>query len=273
MKHLDQLETWFESCPGAVIAFSAGVDSSLVAVLARRFLPRDQVLAVQSASPSLKRSDLQLGVEFCREHDIPMEVIETQELQLEAYRSNPANRCYFCKQTLYKDLSVVAVRRASTWILNGTNTDDLGDYRPGLTAASEFLVRSPLAECGLDKAAVRRLARDLNLTCSDKPASPCLSSRIPYGQEVTEEKLRRIETAEALLQTLGFPESRVRHVQRLAVIEVPSHQVSELIRHRNKLNRQLAELGFEEVQIDLEGLVSGKLNRALTNSGRQAPGA
>lgn len=258
------IKAWFEDCPGALVALSGGVDSSLVAFLARELLGRERTLAVISASPSLKLSDLDTAKTFCLAHDIPLRVIRTAELENPDYYSNPAKRCYFCKHTLYSDLDAYAQEFAGWWILNGTNQADLGDYRPGIVAGSEFQVRSPLADCGFEKPAVRELAERLGLECWDKPASPCLSSRIPYGQRVTEQKLRQIEAGEQLLNELGFPVARVRHHGVEAIVEVPTERLADLGTVSDKVNEQLLNLGFQTVTIDPEGFVSGKLNRALS---------
>jgi uncharacterized protein len=257
------LRTWFEGCPFALVAFSGGVDSSLVAWLAAEYLGPERHLAVISASPSLKLSDLDEGKAFATRHGIQLQVVETQELRNPNYAENPANRCYFCKHTLYTELSGLAEQHAPCWILNGTNTDDLGDYRPGLQAASEFEVRSPLVECGLDKGAVRALAAEAGLECWNKPAAPCLSSRIPYGQRVTVDKLRRIEAGEAWMKDHGFDVCRVRHEGETAKIEVESDRVSEVSGLLTELRAAFQSLGFADVNVDEEGFVSGKLNRAL----------
>jgi len=254
---------WFASCPAALIAFSGGVDSSLVAFLSRRHLPREQVLAVISASPSLKLAELDDARAFCAAHDIPLEVIVSRELDDPNYVLNPGNRCYFCKHSLYSEMLGLRRLRPEAWILNGQNADDLADYRPGARAAQESGARAPLAECGLGKSAVRRLARQRGLRCWDKPASPCLSSRIPYGQRVTHEKLRRIDRAETILGESGFPVVRVRHCEREARVEVPADRLPALERRWPALRRRLLALGFETATIDREGFVSGKLNRAL----------
>ena len=257
------LREWFSSCPFAIIAFSGGVDSSLVAWLAAELLGPEKHLAVISASPSLKLSDLDEGKAFAARHNINLQIVETQELHNPDYASNPANRCYFCKHTLYTELSELAAAHAPCWILNGTNTNDLGDYRPGLQAASEFEVKSPLVECGLDKAAVRELAEAIGLECWNKPAAPCLSSRIPYGQRVTVEKLRRIEAGEDLLKHHGFQVCRVRHEGDTARIEVDAEQVEVASGLLDTLEPAFQELGFNGIDLDREGFVSGKLNRAL----------
>jgi uncharacterized protein len=260
----ENLRDWFAKCPHALTAFSGGVDSSLVAVLATRLLGPERHTAVISASPSLKLSDLDEAKAFAARQQIPLKIIETQELHNPDYFSNPVNRCFYCKHTLYSELEELARARPGTWILNGTNTDDLGDYRPGLQAAEQFQVRSPLAECGMDKQAVRDLAAALELDCWNKPAAPCLSSRIPYGQRVTPEKLRRIESAEAWLQRNGFDICRVRHVDEdKARIEVPAEAVPQLQALASPLKTAFEPLGFRNVEIDPEGFVSGKLNRVV----------
>jgi uncharacterized protein len=258
------LKDWFSDCPFALVAFSGGVDSSLVAWLAAACLGPERHLAVISASPSLKLSDLDEGKAFAARHGIRLQVVETQELHNPDYASNPANRCYFCKHTLYTELTDLAQQVAPCWILNGTNTDDFGDYRPGLQAASEFEVRSPLAECGFNKQAVRDLAMQAGLECWNKPAAPCLSSRIPYGQQVTVEKLRRIEAGEAWLQQKGFDICRVRHDgDSTARIEVEAERVSEASSLLEELEPAFQNMGFKNVDLDSEGFASGKLNRVL----------
>jgi len=264
MKALEKLEAWFANCPGALVAFSGGVDSSLAAFAAKHFLGRDSVLAVISASPSLKLSDLAAAQEFALIYDLPMQVITTQEMENPDYFSNPSNRCYFCKHTLYDELAGLRGEYPDWWVLNGTNVDDHGDYRPGLKAAEEFEVRSPLADCGLTKQDVRELAEHFELNCWDKPASPCLSSRVPYGERITVEKLRQIEDAEAAVKAAGFPINRVRHLGTTARVEVPQEDVERLESLQSMLVAEIRALGFESVEFDEEGFVSGKLNRVLS---------
>ncbi|ADE54907.1 ATP-dependent sacrificial sulfur transferase LarE [Coraliomargarita akajimensis] len=260
---LARLQRWFDACEGVVTAFSGGVDSSLVAYLARHFLGKERSLAVISASPSLKLSELDGAKRFALEHDITMEVVTSGEIDDPNYFTNPANRCYFCKDALYSELETVRQQHPQWWVCNGQNLDDAGDYRPGIQAATEHAVRAPLAECEIDKATVRAIAAHFELNCWNKPASPCLASRIPYGERVTTDKLRRIEAAEAELTRLGFPIARVRHYGQSARIEVPTDRVSEVIALEPELTTKLIELGFDKVQIDTEGFVSGKLNRAI----------
>ncbi|MBC2606643.1 ATP-dependent sacrificial sulfur transferase LarE [Pelagicoccus albus] len=258
-----RIANWFTQIEGSITAFSGGVDSALVIYLARQHLGKGLAIACISDSPSLKRSDLQEAIEFCQVHDISLEIIKTKELEDEAYYSNPVNRCYACKSHLYNDLSEQLKRYPGFVVLNGTNQDDFGDYRPGLQAAQQNAVRSPLAECGLNKDAVRSLARHFGLKVWDKPASPCLSSRIPYGQIVTREKLSQIEQAESELTRLGFKTARVRHFGSEARVEVPSADLPKLEGLLQALRLHYKELGFSQTTIDQEGLVSGKLNRAI----------
>lgn len=263
MESLQKLEDWFRDCPGALVAFSGGVDSSLVAFLAQHFLGADAALAVISASPSLKLSDLEEAKQFALNNNLPLRVITTQEMDNPNYFSNPSNRCYFCKHTLYDELAGLRSEFPEWWVLNGTNVDDFGDYRPGLKAADEFQVRSPLADCGISKEGVRELAEHFALDCWDKPASPCLSSRVPYGDRITVAKLRQIEDAEAAVKAAGFPINRVRHFGDRAKVEVPSEDVVELNLKQDTLRVALIEIGFETVEFDEEGFVSGKLNRSI----------
>jgi uncharacterized protein len=260
---LARLDDWFAACPGLLVAFSGGVDSSLVAYLARRHLGVERSLAVISASPSLKMSELDGARKFARHHGIPLKVIVTREMDNENYTSNPSNRCYYCKTTLYDELDGMSGSHPDWWVANGQNTDDLGDYRPGLQAAREHAVRAPLGECGINKDLVRAIAAHFNLECWDKPASPCLASRVPYGQEVTLKKLRQIEGAEEVLSRAGFPVCRVRHFGETARIEVPPERIDELAQLADAIRPKFRALGFVHAEIDPEGFVSGKLNRAL----------
>jgi uncharacterized protein len=261
---LSQVEGWFaQNCNKAIVAFSGGVDSCLVAFLARKYLGKANMHAVIADSPSLKRKDLEIAKAFCVEQDIALDIIQTKEMENPNYAANPVDRCYFCKFTLYDELALIAEKYPDSSILNGQNYDDLGDYRPGIKAAKEFRVLKPLADCSFTKIDIRQMAQHFHLSTWDKPASPCLSSRIPYGQEVTVEKLRQIEEAENMLNALGFEEVRVRHFGETAKIEVPNVQVALLRKHKKTIKNNLLDIGFKVCEIDEEGLVSGKLNRAI----------
>ncbi len=264
MSKLPIIEKWFgENCSQVIVAFSGGVDSCLVAFLARKFLGKENVIAVIADSPSLKRKDLEIGKSFCKEFDINLKIIYTKELENVNYASNPIDRCYFCKLTLYDELRLIAKKYPDSTILNGQNFDDLGDYRPGIKAATEFKVLKPLADCNFSKSDIREMAFNFGLPIWDKPASPCLSSRIPYGQEVTLEKLWQIEEAENMLNALGFEEVRVRHFGKLAKIEVPAIDIDKLKLSKVIIRKNINDIGFEKYEIDEEGLISGKLNRAI----------
>jgi pyridinium-3,5-biscarboxylic acid mononucleotide sulfurtransferase len=261
---LNKIQDWFQTNPKQVfIAFSGGVDSCLTLFLARKFLGKEKVIAVVSASPSLKKRDLETAINFCKENDINLEIIKTKEIEDPSYFTNPVNRCYFCKSSLYDELKMIAEKFPGSSILNGQNKDDLSDYRPGIKAANEFNVLTPLADCGFTKNDVRQIAKYFNLATWNKPANPCLSSRIPYGQEVTIEKLEQIESAENFLNDLGFLEVRVRHFNNVAKIEVPLERLDDLIKFENELRIKFQQLGFFNCEIDNEGFISGKLNRVL----------
>ncbi len=261
-EYVNKLKEWFAEKTGTITAFSGGVDSTLVLYLSNYFMGSRGIGCI-SISPSLKRKDYAFAIQFCEQYDIGLELVETRELLDENYFSNPGNRCYFCKSHLYKTLEIISAKYPGYQILNGTNTDDLGDYRPGLIAATENQIHSPLVECSIDKQTVRELARHFGLPNWEKPASPCLSSRVPYGDRITLEKLSQIEKAEAILNRFGFGDVRVRHFGKLAKIEVPGYQISELNVRIEEISKKILELGFDEIIVDEEGLVSGKLNRAL----------
>jgi len=260
---ISKLEQWFAECESCVVAFSGGIDSSLVAFLARRFLGAENCLAVVGNSSSLKQRDFHGAREFAAKHDIPLEIVDTMEIDDPSYRVNPENRCYHCKSELFTQLETVRERTGFRHILGGENLDDHSDYRPGLQAAAQFRVRGPLAECSINKDELRKIARHFELECWEKPASPCLSSRIPYFNEITPEKLQQIENGESLLEKLGFPVSRVRHHSSFARIEVPAEQLPDLLRQEPQLTESFQEIGFSRIEIDPEGFVSGKMNRDL----------
>lgn len=263
---LKKLEKWFKQQPGSIVAFSGGIDSSLLLFLARRWQGRKAAIGVISDSESLKRKDFQLAQSFSKQFDIILEVIETRELEDERYNENPVDRCYFCKDHLYTDLQKISKKYPGFPVLNGTNVDDHGDYRPGLKAASEYQVLSPLAECGIHKEEIREIAHHFELPNWNKPASPCLSSRIPYSHSITKKKLVEIERAEDLLNSFGFEDVRVRHYGDHGKIEVRSEELPRLLEMKNAVVEKIREIGFQEVIIDEEGLVSGKLNRAINKA-------
>lgn len=253
----------------AVVAFSGGVDSALVLRLAVEALGAERVLAVTGRSPSVPSADLAGVAKLAAALGARHAFHDTSEFDDPNYVANPQNRCYFCKSDLYEGLRALARERGLAVVLCGTNADDLGDYRPGLQAADEHGVLAPLAEVGMTKAEVRALSAALGVPVADKPASPCLSSRVPYGEAVTVEKLRRIDAAETLLRGLGFRDCRVRHHESLARIEVPADEVERFADAalRQRVDAALRELGFQYVALDLRGLRSGSLNEVLLGPG------
>ncbi len=257
-KLLEQMAS-YGSC---VVAFSGGVDSAVVAQAAQLALGERSV-AVTGSSASLAAGELEAAQNTARRIGIRHLILETEEFLQQDYIRNAPDRCYHCKTELYTQLLPVARRLGMAVIVSGANTDDLGDYRPGLQAAAEHEVRSPLAECGISKSMVRELARSWDLPIWDKPAAPCLSSRVAYGEEVTPERLAMIDQAEQYLRSLGLVDVRVRfHRGDLARIEVPPAAITRLAdeQTRHALAAQLKRLGFKFVALDLEGFRSGSLN-------------
>ncbi len=246
----------------AIVAFSGGVDSSLVAHLAAEALG-DKALAVTSGSASLKRSDLDLAQRLAEQWGMRHRVIVTDELSKPAYRANPINRCFHCKTSLYTALAEIAKQEGIAHILNGTNTDDLGDHRPGLVAAKDFAVCSPLVEAGVNKAGVRSLAAHLGLDNADKPQSACLSSRFPYGTRIDVKQLAQVEEAEECLAKLGFRQFRVRHHGEVARLEVAAEELDRALALREKLQADLKACGYRFVALDLGGFRSGSLNEGI----------
>ncbi len=262
---LEKLKQWFDNREGSIVAFSGGIDSSLVLYLARVWQGKERAIGVISRSESLKTRDFELAQSFSRQFDIHMEVIVTRELEDERYNSNPLDRCYFCKEHLYSDLQIIAEKYPGFAVLNGNNADDYGDYRPGMKAADKYEVHAPLAECRITKTEIREIARYFKLPNWDKPASPCLSSRIPYNHKITRQKLDAIEQAETLLNRFGFDDVRVRHYGDLGKIEVNKKDLPKLMEVKDTVIEQIRQIGFDQVVIDEEGLVSGKLNRGMVN--------
>ncbi len=245
-----------------VTAFSGGVDSALVAVAAHEALGRN-ALAVTAVSPALASRELQIAKNLAQQFGFAHRVIRTNEMEREGYTANSPQRCYFCKTELYTRLTALAKAENYAWVVNGANADDQGDYRPGMKAAAEHLARSPLLEAGLDKAAVRAIARRLEIPVWDKPAQPCLSSRVPYGTPVTVETLSKIERAEDFLRSLGLREFRARHHDKLCRVEASDADMEIAFRRRDEIVAGIRNIGYLWVSLDLAALRSGSLNEAL----------
>ena len=247
-----------------IVAFSGGVDSAYLAWASTRVLG-PAALCVTADSPSYPDHHRQLALRIAREFGLRHEFVRTAETERPEYRANPVDRCYFCKHELYGVLSSLAAARGIAAIVDGSNADDRGDYRPGRKAAGEFGVRSPLDESGLTKADIRELSRLAGLPTWDEPASACLSSRIPYHSEVTEDKLRMIERAETVLRGLGFRVCRVRHHDALARLEIGRAEMPRALdpEVRERIVRELRAIGYQHVTIDLEGYRMGSLNEGV----------
>jgi uncharacterized protein len=260
----ERLRDLFRALDSVIVAYSGGVDSSYVAYVANEELgPRAFCITGQSASlPSYQNAEIKSVVDKFGFHH---EIIGTDELENPNYSANNADRCYFCKDELYTKLESVARSRGIQHIVDGSTVDDLDDYRPGRQAATQHSVRSPLIEVGLNKSEVRELSRRATLPTWDKPASPCLSSRIAYGTTVTIERLNKVDRGEEILREFGFREFRVRHHDTLVRLEIAAAEMDRVLRKEvvEQLAARFRELGFKYVTLDLQGFRSGSMNEAL----------
>lgn len=250
---------------GAVLAFSGGVDSSLL--LKAMKISGMRILAVTADSETMPEKDLLSSISFAKEVGVEHRIIKTEELLNEAFVSNPPERCFFCKDELFKKIRVIADENSFRFIFDGSNSDDLYDYRPGRKAAALHKVRSPLAECTFTKDEIRAISKELGLNIWNQPSSPCLSSRFPYGQRITLSALMRVEKAEEFLRTFGIHDIRVRNHGDTARIEVSEKEIHILMipENRRLVTETLKSLGYRFVSLDLEGYRSGSMNRALEN--------
>ena len=250
--------------PSLIVAYSGGVDSAYLAYAATRVLG-DSAICITADSASYPERHREMALRLAREFGFRHDIIRTDEMSRPEYRANPANRCYYCKQELYTHLADIARERGVPVIADGSNADDRGDYRPGRQAAREFGVVSPLDAAGLTKDEIRELSRRAGLPTWDEPASACLSSRIPYFSEVSEEKLRTIERAEVILRDLGFRICRVRHHDTIARLELGRDEIARALEPgmAETIDRELRALGYAHVTVDLRGYRLGSLNEAL----------
>jgi pyridinium-3,5-biscarboxylic acid mononucleotide sulfurtransferase len=263
-RKLAELRDLFVGMDKALIAYSGGIDSTLVAKVAYDVLG-DRALAVTAKSPSLLPEELEDATIQAATIGIAHRVVETHEMDNPNYSSNPVNRCYFCKSELHDTLKPLALELGYPYVVDGVNADDLQDYRPGIQAAKERGARSPLAELGISKMEVREIAKSIGLPWWNKPAQPCLSSRFPYGEEITIPKLNRVGRAEIYLRKLGYENVRVRSSGDTAKIELPADLIQKFVAENSltELVTTFQSFGFMYVTLDLEGYRSGKLNQVL----------
>jgi uncharacterized protein len=262
-KRIEELEAVVAPHGSALVAFSGGVDSSLALAVTVRALSKGRVLAVTSNNETYLPSELEGAKGLARFLGVEHLVVNTRELEDPNYAKNPSNRCYFCKSTLYSDLAKVAEEKGYACVVDGANKDDEGDYRPGRKAAKELGVVSPLSAAGMGKAEVREIAKHLGLPTWDKPALACLSSRFPYGQEITAEKLAQVARAEEFMRRQGYKQVRVRHHGEIARLEVGPDELERAFKDREKISAELRAAGFLYVTLDLAGYQPGSLNAAL----------
>jgi len=261
---LERLRELLAELPSALVAFSGGVDSSFLLRVARDALGA-RCTALTTISPTMPAEDLASAKELATRLGVTHVLVDANELDIPGYAANPTNRCYFCKDNLFAICLAEAERRGLAVVIDGANLDDLGDHRPGLQAAAERGVRHPLVEARLTKADIRAASRTLGLPTWDRPASPCLSSRFPYGTRITQERLAQVEAAERFLHARGFRELRVRFHDQVARLEVPAADIPRLLdpTTREEVVRELKRLGFTYIAVDLQGFRSGSLNEPL----------
>lgn len=257
----NKLKEYIKNLGSAVIAFSGGVDSTFLAKVCSDVL-KDKALAVTATSSTYPEREFKEALNLAKEIGIRHKVIKSEELDIEGFSKNPINRCYYCKSELFSKLINVAKEEGLKYVLDGTNADDIGDFRPGRKAAKELGVVSPLLECGITKDDIRLLSKELGLPTWNKPAYACLSSRFPYGEEITVKKLSMVEMAENFLMDLGFTGFRVRHHGDIARIELKREQIDRMFDSelRDKVVKKLKEIGFKYIALDLEGYRTGSMN-------------
>ncbi len=250
-----------------LVAFSGGVDSTFLLAVAREVLPKRSLLAVTGTSPAFPEREVAEARRLAARLDVEHLLVHSEEMDIPEFRSNPVDRCYFCKGGLFSQFRRIAESRKLHWVVEGSTVDDISDHRPGKRAIKELDVRSPLEEAGLRKEEIRLLSRQLKLPTWNKPSFACLASRFPYGEAISEEGLKMVDQAEQLLLDLGFSQVRVRFHGHMARIEIPKNEIDRFLQPlmRDRVNQKLKQIGFIYVALDLEGYRSGSMNETLRN--------
>jgi len=262
---VEKLKNILKRMESAVVAFSGGVDSSFLLKIAKDTLPRKSLLAVTAVSETYTGAELKQAKKFAKDLGVIHKIIRTNELKDERFTKNPVNRCYYCKYELFKKLDRIKRDYGFDCVLDASNTDDIKDYRPGSRAKKEFGVRSPLVEAGFSKPDIRKFSRKLKLDTADMPSMACLASRFPYGQRIDKKALRMVEVAEDYIKEHGVSQVRVRHHSDIARIEIEKEDIKKFVNKNfcDKITKQLRQLGFKYITLDLEGYRTGSLNEIL----------
>ncbi|MDI6784812.1 MAG: ATP-dependent sacrificial sulfur transferase LarE, partial [bacterium] len=267
-KKFNQLKEILKDMGSALIAYSGGVDSTFLLKVATDTLGREKVLGVTAQSSTYPKHERDAAVQFATEFGFNQLLIDSEELEIEGFAANPVERCYYCKQELFRKLTEIAKEKGLTYVCDGSNYTDLFDIRPGMNAAKELQIRSPLQEAGLTKDEIRELSRELGLPTWDKPSFACLSSRIPFGERITIEKLKQVDAAEQFIRSFGIKQVRVRHHSEIARIEIDPADFPKLLADGNsqKVAEKLKSLGFTFVTLDLQGYRTGSMHESKLNS-------